>query len=78
MLEALLAWCRAHQLLKVRQRQLADSTPVLAIIRALIRLEVVGATAPRVCAASAPGVSAPDRWSRGVVPGAPAKASQAT
>ena len=42
--ETLLAWCQARQLLKARGQQRTDSTHVLAAVRALNRLEVVGET----------------------------------
>jgi transposase len=44
LLEGLLAWARARQLLKARGRQRTDSTHVLAAVRALTRVEVVGET----------------------------------
>ncbi len=43
-LETLLTWCRNRQLVKARGRQRTDSTHVLAAVRALNRLEVVGET----------------------------------
>jgi transposase len=42
--ETLLMWCRNHQLVKARGRQRTDSTHVLAAVRALNRIEVVGET----------------------------------
>lgn len=42
--EALLMWARTRQLLKARGRQRTDSTHILAAVRALNRLEVVGET----------------------------------
>jgi transposase len=45
--ETLLTWCRNHQLVKARGRQRTDSTHVLAAVRALNRLEVVGETMRR-------------------------------
>jgi transposase len=39
-----LIWCRDRQLVKARGRQRTDSTHVLAAVRALNRLEVVGET----------------------------------
>ena len=42
--EAVLTWCRERQLLKPRGRQRTDSTHVLAAVRALNRVEVVGET----------------------------------
>lgn len=44
LLDRLLTWCRERQLLRVRGRQRTDSTHVLAAVRALNRLELVGAT----------------------------------
>ena len=35
-------WCRDRQLRNARGRQRTDSTPILAAVRALNRLEVVG------------------------------------
>jgi transposase len=43
-LDTLLMWCREHQLLGARGRQRTDSTHVLAAVRALNRIEVVGET----------------------------------
>jgi transposase len=42
--DTLLSWCRARQLVKARGRQRTDSTHILAAVRALNRLEVVGET----------------------------------
>jgi transposase len=42
LLETLLAWCRERGLLRARGRQRTDSTHVLAAVRALNRLELVG------------------------------------
>jgi transposase len=42
--ETLLTWCRSRQLVKARGRQRTDSTHILAAVRALNRLEVVGET----------------------------------
>jgi transposase len=42
--ETLLTWCRTRQLVKARGRQRTDSTHILAAVRALNRLEVVGET----------------------------------
>jgi len=42
--EAVLAWARTRQLLKARGRQRIDATHMLAAVRALNRLEVVGGT----------------------------------
>jgi transposase len=44
LLDALLTWCRERQLLKASGRQRTDSTQVLAAVRVLDRLEVVGET----------------------------------
>jgi transposase len=40
--DPLLAWCRDRQLIKAGGRQRTDSTHILAVVRALNRLEVVG------------------------------------
>ena len=40
----LLTWCRDRQLVKARGRQRTDSTHILAAMRALNRIEVVGET----------------------------------
>ena len=61
--ETLLNWCREHQLLKSGGRQRTDSTHVLAAVRALNRVEVVG-EAMRHALNSLAGV-APD-WVRSV------------
>jgi transposase len=42
--DRLLTWCRDRQLIKARGRQRTDSTHILAAVRALNRLEVVGET----------------------------------
>ena len=42
--DTLLTWCHEHQLIKARGRQRTDSTHILAAVRALNRLEVVGET----------------------------------
>ncbi len=42
--EAVLAWARTGQLLRARGRQRTDSTHVLAAVRALNRIEIVGET----------------------------------
>jgi transposase len=42
LLDRLLAWCRDRQLVKARGRQRTDSTHILAAVRALNRIEVVG------------------------------------
>jgi transposase len=44
LLDRLLTWCREHKLLRPRGRQRTDSTHVLAAIRALNRVELVGET----------------------------------
>ena len=44
LLDTLLGWCRERQLLKARGRQRTDSTHVLAAVRALNRVELVGET----------------------------------
>ncbi len=59
--EALLAWCQAQQLLKARGRQRTDSAHVLAAVRALNRVEVVGETLRHTLDSLA--VAAPD-WLR--------------
>ena len=59
--EALLTWCRERQLLKARGRQRTDSTHVLAAVRALNRIEVVGETLRHALDCLA--VAAPD-WLR--------------
>src|SRR5918995_5862540 len=42
--ETLLTWCRNRQLVQARGRQRTDSTHILAAVRALNRIEVVGET----------------------------------
>jgi transposase len=42
--DTLLSWCRSRQLVKARGRQRTDSTHILAAVRALNRIEVVGET----------------------------------
>ena len=42
--DTLLTWCRGRQLVKTRGRQRTDSTHILAAVRALDRLEVIGET----------------------------------
>jgi len=59
--EAVLAWARTRQLLKARGRQRTDATHVLAAVRALNRLEVVGETLRHALDSLA--VAAPD-WLR--------------
>jgi transposase len=44
LLDRLLAWCRERKLLRTRGRQRTDSTHVLAAVRALNRIELVGET----------------------------------
>lgn len=44
LLDALLTWCRERGLLKTRGKQRTDSTHVVAAVRALNRLELVGET----------------------------------
>jgi hypothetical protein len=39
-----LTWCHTRQLVNARGRQRTDSTPILAAVRALNRIEVVGET----------------------------------
>src|SRR5918999_841034 len=63
--DTLLTWCRDHQLVKARGRQRTDSTHILAAVRALNRIEVVGETlrhALNTLAAVAP------EWLRAVSP----------
>ncbi len=59
--EAVLAWARTRQLLRARGRQRTDSTHVLAAVRALNRVEVVGETLRHALDSLA--VAAPD-WLR--------------
>jgi transposase len=42
--DMLLTWCRERKLVKARRRQRTDSTHILAAVRALNRIEVVGET----------------------------------
>ncbi len=44
LLDTLLSWCRDHKLIVTRGRQRTDSTPILAAVRALNRIELVGET----------------------------------
>jgi transposase len=63
--DTLLTGCRERQLIKMRCRQRTDSTHILAAVRALNRLEVVGETmrhALNTLAAVAP------EWLRAVSP----------
>ncbi len=65
LLESRLAWARARQLLKARGQQRTDSTHVLAAVRALNRVGVVGETLRHALDALA--VAAP-RWLRDICP----------
>src|SRR5436190_11433261 len=65
LLDTLLALCRERGLLKARGQQRTDSTQVLAAVRALNRLEVVGETLRH--ALNVLAVVAPD-WLGGQVP----------
>jgi transposase len=65
LLETLLSQLRARGLLKIRGRQRTDSTHVLAAIRVLNRLELVGETLRH--ALNSLAVVAPD-WLRGQAP----------
>jgi transposase len=58
-------WCRDRQLVKARGRQRTDSTHILAAVRALNRLEVVGETMRH--ALNTLAVAAPE-WLRAVSP----------
>jgi hypothetical protein len=58
--DALLAWCRDRHLVKARGRQRTDSTHILAAVRALNRLEVVGETMRH--ARNNLAIVAPDWW----------------
>jgi transposase len=58
--ETLLAGCRDRQLVKARGRQRTDSTHILAAVRALNRLEVVGETRRQPLNTRA--VVAPEWW----------------
>ena len=44
LLDTLLTWCRDHKLIMTRGRQRTDSTHILAAVRALNRIELVGET----------------------------------
>jgi transposase len=44
LLDILLTWCRDHKLIVTRGRQRTDSTHILAAVRALNRIELVGET----------------------------------
>jgi transposase len=63
--ETLLTWCRNRQLVKARGRQRTDSTHILAAVRALNRIEVVGETMRH--ALNTLAVVAPE-WLRAVSP----------
>jgi transposase len=65
LLDTLLGLCRERGLLKARGRQRTDSTHVLAAVRALNRLEVVGETVRH--ALNSLAVAAPD-WLRAQAP----------
>jgi transposase len=65
LLEMLLTWCWERQLIKARGRQRTDSTHILAAVRALNRIEVVGETLRHVLNSLA--VVAPE-WLRAVSP----------
>jgi transposase len=58
--DTLLTWCRTRQLVKARGRQRTDSTHVLAAVRALNRIEVVGDTMRH--ALNTLAVAAPEWW----------------
>ena len=63
--ETLLTWCRSRQLVNARGRQRTDSTHILAAVRALNRIEVVGETMRH--ALNTLAVVAPE-WLRAVSP----------
>jgi transposase len=63
--DTLLTWCRDRQLIKARGRQRTDSTHILAAVRALNRIEVVGETLRHTLNTLA--VVAPE-WLRAVSP----------
>jgi transposase len=63
LLDTLLSWCRDHKLIVTRGRQRTDSTHILAAVRALNRIELVGETMRHVLNDLA--VVAPD-WLRAV------------
>lgn len=58
--ETLLTWCRNRQLVNARGRQRTDSTHILAAVRALNRIEVVGDTMRH--ALNTLAVVAPEWW----------------
>jgi transposase len=64
--EILLTWCRDRQLVKARGRQRTDSTHILAAVRALNRIEVVGETMRH--ALNALAIAAPEWVARGESP----------
>jgi transposase len=61
--DMVLTWCRDRQLVKARGRQRTDSTHILAAVRALNRIEVVGETMRQ--ALNTLAVAAPE-WLRAV------------
>jgi transposase len=63
--DRLLTWCRDRRLVKARGRQRTDSTHILAAVRALNRIEVVGETMRH--ALNTLAVAAPE-WLRAVSP----------
>ena len=63
LLDTLLAWCRDHKLITTRGRQRTDSTHILAAVRALNRVELMGETMRH--ALNTVAVVAPD-WLRAV------------
>jgi len=63
LLDTLLAWCRDHKLIIRRGRQRTDSTHILAAVRALNRIELMGETMRH--ALNTLAVVAPD-WLRAV------------
>jgi transposase len=65
LLEMLLTWCRERQLIKATGRQRTDSTHILAAVRALNRIEVIGETLRH--ALNSPAAVAPE-WLRAVSP----------
>jgi transposase len=58
--DMLRTWCRDRRLVKARGRQRTDSTPILAALRALNRIEVVGETMRHALKTLA--VAAPEWW----------------
>jgi transposase len=63
--DTLLTWCRSRQLVKARGRQRTDSTHILAAVRALNRIEVVGETMRHALNTLAGGAQ---EWLRAVSP----------